>query len=175
MTRPSVEVRRRLLKLVEKYPGLHLRELARLAETSEALAGYHLDGLVAAEVVFDTTEAGFRRFFAVRGKRVTQPDRDLMPLLRKEVPLAIVVALLEEGPLAHQRLVELVGMAKSTVSYHLALLERAGLVRQEAGGAYRLTQARRVERFVLRWEPSPDFLERFADVWARFYGSGPRK
>lgn len=172
MTQASVEFRRKMLQLVERYPGLHLRELARLAQTSEALASYHLEGLLAAELVLDISDKGFRRFYPLRGKQINAPDRELMPILRKPAPLTIAVALLERGPLTHQQVVELIGMAKSTVSYHLGQLVEAGIVTQLPEGSYRLAQPRRVERFVLRYEPPRDILERFSRVWESFYGRG---
>ena len=39
----EADLRRRILLIVEQYPGLHLREIQRRAGTSAMLAEYHLN------------------------------------------------------------------------------------------------------------------------------------
>lgn len=175
MTAETFDARKRLLRLIGEYPGLHLRELAREARLSEALAGYHLGHLVAAGHVVDRAEHGFRRFYPVKGPALSERDLQHLSLLRQPVPLQIVVRLAERSPATHQELTDMLGLAKSTVSYHLAKLQEAGVVAPAVRGAgFVLRDARHVERLLLRWEPPADLTERFQSMWRRFYAGHRR-
>lgn len=166
----SLPTRRRLLELVERYPGLHVRELARQAGMSEALALYHLQKLLEAELVKVETDQNYRRFYSTEGQGPTEEERELMAFLRREVPLQIVLHLLERQSASNQDLSDILGLAKSTVSYHLGGLQAVGLVtRVPEGEAYTLADSRRVARLLLRYQPPKDVASRFGDLWTRFY------
>lgn len=168
MAKDALGIRKRLVQLVEKFPGLHLREIARQAEMSEALALYHLDQLEEAGVVESRTEEQFRRFFPAEAPSVEEEDRDLMALLRQRVPLQIALYMLDVGKATHGDITKELQLAKSTVSYHLDKLANADFVLQEEG-KFRLREPRRVERLLLRWEPPQSLTDRFTTLWTRFY------
>ena len=176
MTAPSLEIRRRLLRLVSTYPGLHLRELARQAELTESLTGYHLDALVGEGVVESAEGGGFRRFYAVAGAAPSAQDRELMGLLRHRVALQVSLILLDRGSATHLEITDALGLAKSTVSYHLARLVDSGLVvALPRGAGVSLRDPRRVERLLLRWEPPRDLVDRFASLCSTFYSRRRRR
>ena len=165
-----IATRRAILSLVERYPGLHVRELARQASTSEALALYHLDQLVEAELVEAIEDGNYRRFYPRKGGAPLEEDRELMAWLRRRVPLQIALLLLERGSASHQQLTEALGLAKSTVSYHLAALEKSGFLQRDAHDLFTLQNPRKVARLLTRWEPPQDSVSRFGALWDRFYG-----
>lgn len=169
MPEESFDVKVRLVRLVERYPGLHLRELAREADVSEALAGYHLDRLEDDDHIESRTEEGFRRFYPLEAPGPTEEERELLAILRRQTPLEIVVYLIEEGPSSHAEITRQVDLAKSTVSYHLSNLQEAGLVERGDDDRFGLVDARRIERILLRWEPPQDLTDKFAELWRRFY------
>lgn len=170
MTSSSLNLRRELLRLVTAFPGLHLRELARQAGLSESLAAYHLDALQAEGAVKARTEGNFRRFYPLGAPAPNEADRELMGVLRQAVPLQIAVVLLETPGVTHAVLTEALGLAKSTVSYHLVKLQEADVVVRAAHGpGFTLREPRRVERLLLRWEPPKGLVGRFAELWTTFY------
>jgi predicted transcriptional regulator len=169
----NVPPRQRLLQLIEQYPGLHTRELARRVRMSEALAAYHLNALVSEQVVEVTEDGMFRRHY-LRGQRVTQDDRVWMALLRRPVALHITLYILQNGSATHMAITEELGLAKSTMSYHLSALVQAGFLRREQD-QFVLEDRERVERILNRWAPTPDLADRFADVFGRFYRRGRKK
>lgn len=169
MAKDALRLRKRLVRLVEEFPGLHLREIARQAEMSEALALYHLDQLEDAGVVESRTEEQFRRFFPSAGPGIEEADRDLMALLRQRVPLQVALLLLDKGEATHGDITKELDLAKSTVSYHLDKLNKAEFVTTTEGGTFRLEEPRRVERLLLRWEPPRSLTDRFTTLWTRFY------
>lgn len=169
MPSESFDIKKRLMRLVEEYPGLHLRELARQADISEALAGYHLDRLVEEDHVESRTEKGFRRFYPAGAPAPTEDEQEMLSMLRRATPLEIVVYLLEEGPSSHREITDQLDLAKSTVSYHLDKLREAGIVVQDDEGLYMLDDPRGIERLLIRWEPPTGLTDQFADLWERFY------
>lgn len=166
--RSALKIRQRLKRLIEAYPGLHLRELARQAELTEALAGYHLDQMVEAGLVLSENEGGFRCFHPAQPQAMDAADRSLLSLLRQEIPFRVALLLLESQSASHGELVEGLGLTKQNTSYHLGNLVRVGLVDQAKGQGYRLREPARVERLLLAWEP-PQSLHRFGRLWRSLY------
>jgi predicted transcriptional regulator len=135
---------------------------------SEALALYHLDQLVQAELIEAIEDGNYRRFYPLKGAPVEE-DRDLMGWLRRRVPLQIALILLERPTLSHQELTEALQLAKSTVSYHVTILERAGFLQRGPNDSIALQNPRKVARLLTRWEPPQDAVSRFGALWSRFY------
>lgn len=165
-------VRQRVYDAVRRFPGIHLREIERQLGESAALVAYHLEKLVAEAFVEVHEQGGYSRYFPTsKGKAASVSARDQvwLGLLREEVPLHIVLVLLDEGPQPHGTIVERVGVAKSTASYHLAKLAEAHVVERE-GRLIRLTDRERAYRLLLAYKPTPTMIEAFAELWENLYG-----
>lgn len=171
---PEPEVRKRVHDAVRRYPGIHLRGLERQLRVSAPLVQYHVRKLAEAGFVEAHEQGGYLRFYPTdkaRDVRVTAQDLPLVGLLREEVPLHVALLLLDRGPLSHGELVAAAGVAKSTLSYHLAKLAEAGVVEREPGSArVRLADRDRIYRLLLAYEPTPDLRDAFADLWGDLYG-----
>ena len=141
---------------------------------SAALVSYHLKRLVEEAFVEVHEQGGYARYYPTsKGKSasVTMADMPIVGLLREEVPPHVVLLLLDHGPLTHGELVERLGVAKSTTSYHLTKLAEAGIVeRVPASPKLRLAERDRIYRLLLAYTPTPDLLERVADLWNDLYG-----
>lgn len=168
------EVRKRVYDAVRRYPGIHVRGLERNLGISAPLAQYHLRRLEEAGFLESHDQGGYSRYYPTsKGKsaRVTKEDLPLVGVLREEVPLHVALLLLDHGPMTHTELVEQLGIAKSTVSYHLAKLAELGLVEREAKSQrVRLAQRDRVYRLLLAYDPTPDLRDAFAKLWEDLYG-----
>lgn len=171
---PAASVRQRVYDAVRRFPGIHLRELERQIGESAALCHYHVEKLIEEGFVDADEQGGYLRFFpTAKGKAasVTARDRVWLGLLRENVPLHIVLVLLDEGPLAHSEIVGKVGVAKSTTSYHLGKLADGGIVEREPGSKkLRLVDRERTYRLLLTYRPTPTLIEAFADLWQGLYG-----
>lgn len=169
---PSGAVRRRVYRLVLQYPGVHLRGVEQQLGISSALASYHLHELEKGGWVRGYEMEGYVRWFpGARSKeaRLGRRERKLLALLREEASLQVTLLLLDRGAMRHGDLVHHLGLAKSTVSYHLAKMERAGLVRHR-GEEVELADAELAESLLLRFEPTPDLIARFHRLWEDLYG-----
>jgi DNA-binding transcriptional ArsR family regulator len=60
-------------------------------------------------------------------------------------------------------------MGKSTLSFHLRRLEKAGLVENRDDG-YALRDPEAVGRLLSENQPTPDLLDRFSNLWDDLYG-----
>lgn len=171
---PPPDVRQRVYDVVRRFPGIHLREIERQTGVSAPLAQYHLRKLADEGFVELHEQGGYARFYpTAKGKSasVTALDMPLLGLLREEVPLHVVLLLLDRGPMTHTELVGELGVAKSTVSYHLAKLAEAEVVvRAGADGKLRLKDRERVYRLLLAYKPTPTLVDAFADLWEDLYG-----
>lgn len=168
------DMRQRIYDTVRRYPGIHLRGVERELGTSAALVQYHLKKLVEEKLVEALEQGGYARYYpTAKGKaaRVVPKDQPILGLLREEVPLHVVLLLLDKGALTHTQLVEELGIAKSTVSYHLAKLAEAGIIEREPGKpALRLVDRERIYRLLLAYRPTPGLIDTFADLWEDLYG-----
>lgn len=170
--KPSGEVRRRVYRHVLDYPGVHLRGVEQQLGISSALASYHLHELEKGGWLRSYGMAGYVRWFPgprSREAKLTLRERRLLGLMREEAAFQVTLVLLDRGAATHAQLVEALGLAKSTVSYHLAKMERAGLVKRREEEVV-LADPDLAESLLLRYEPTPDLLGRFRKVWEDLYG-----
>lgn len=167
-----LDMRRRLLEAVRRFPGLHLRELARQLDTSVALVSYHLENLLEAGLVRVEAEERYQRVFAVGDDWALRPeDRRWLAALRQPKALHVALHMLDvRGPVRHGDLVEALGIGKSTLTFHLKKLQAVGIVEKTPSQQFVLTDARRLERLLLEHEPTPDLLGRFERLWLSLYG-----
>lgn len=146
MTDPLHE---RIEHAVRGNPGVHFRALGRVVgvESSGQLR-HHLDRLLRDKRILETQEGRFKRYFSA------QYNADLIPhilVLCRPVPNAIVSALQAEGPMARTDLRRRLGVADSTLGYHLKRLLAHGDV-QRRGGLYH--SAVKVPLPSISWAPA---------------------
>lgn len=164
-------VPQRLLALVREYPGLHVRELARQLGTSVALVEYHLDALARQGQVKVRPDEVFHRVYPADAEDAPGArDRQALAVLRRKVPLQLVLHLLQAGPQRHTDLAAVAGVGKSTLSFHLKKMADAGLVARDAEGRVHVRDPSHVEGLLRRWKPTPDLRGAFEALWDDLYG-----
>jgi len=173
---PDAGMRRRILNLVQAYPGLHLREIARRIHTNPHLIEYHLAALERLDLVTTRQEGGYRRLFPVTGPRATllQQEQRWLSLLRQPVPLAVALHLLERESAQHRDLAQVVHVTKATLTHHLKSMENVGIITREppeTGRVFRLIDAPRVLALLRAFQPTPDLLSAYSDMWTEIFGS----
>ena len=78
----ELENRRTIYQLIEKYPGIHFRELYRKLKISMGSFEYHLQVLERSDLIYSQKEGGFTRYF-VKGK-LGEGDKELTTMLRND-------------------------------------------------------------------------------------------
>lgn len=149
LSRQGIEgARAEILDCVTRVPGNHLRGVERMTGLPLGQVLYHLDRLERMGVVVSGRDAGFRRYYLASD--VGRGEKKYLAALRHEVPRRLVLLLLERPGLAHKELQGLLGVAGSTLSFHLERLVASGaLTRQKVGASHVYAVA---EPAVARWD-----------------------
>ena len=160
------EGRARIKLLVSLQPGLHLRELQRQVGLSFSSTRYHVDKLAKEGEIDRVEDQGYSRIFPAGTE---SGDRLLLSFVRRKTDHKIISCLLREKGVSQQRLTNLTGLSKSTVSEHLATLLSLGVVSArgtEEGRIFELTNPTRISRIL---NGHPPLLKkatgRFIDLW----------
>lgn len=167
----ELEARRRLFQLIQDYPGLHEREAARQLGTSQALVHFHRAILEEHGLVRAERGDGFLRMYARTARTTpTADERRILGAMRNRTNLHVALVLLSLGrPAKHGELVEALGMGKSSVSFYLRKLESAGLVAKNDEGSFALIEPRKLHLVLTKYQPTPDLLEEFTQLWSNLY------
>lgn len=170
----SLEARRRVFQHVEAYPGLHLSEIARQCDLETNHAKYHLAYLEKHGLVSNRMEGALQVFFPRRegplGRQeaVAADDKSVLALLRQPVPLHAVLLLLDRGECSHGDLDAAIPVSRTTLHYHLAKLERAGVLDSRKDGKerrYRLKEPERLLGLLVRYRPPDKLVAGFLQTW----------
>jgi DNA-binding MarR family transcriptional regulator len=178
MTDRTPPTQSRVLACIRRYPGIHLRAIERELALSSALVHYHVKQLEGRGAIVSAPVGGYLRFYPKEVEEspdVTQGEMDLIAYLREEVPLHVILILLERGPVPQSTLAEDLDLAKSTVSYHVDKMAARDLLEREtrSGGerVIRVKEPARLRRLLETYAPTKDLHEKFRDLWDDFYGA----
>lgn len=161
----DLEIRRSIYDLIAKNPGLHARKIAESLSMSGQLTDYHLLYMERNEVLTSIKEGGYRRYY-IRGKLGVK-DRHRIAILRHETPLKIVLYLLKHPKAQHKELLEVLSVAKSTITYHLKKLSRAGIIIEENVGNekyYWVENEQEISDLLIRFKPYSR-MKSMEDTW----------
>jgi len=88
--------RRKIYNFILEYPGLHLRELSRRTNIPLGVLRHHLNFLKKQGLVIKKTDRRYVRYYVTQ--KVGKKDKEIINLLRQEVPRRIILLLLSPGP-----------------------------------------------------------------------------
>lgn len=127
------ETRRRVFRLIEDEPGLHLRELERRSGVPLSTLRHHLRYLEEHGLVDAEDDRNLTRYFA---RTLVEPrDRDALAALRQEALRRVLLFVLAKGGQAtHKEISEGIGAPPSTLAVYLAQLVKRGLLARRSLG-----------------------------------------
>ncbi len=166
-----------LLSFIQRYPGVHLREIRRRLGIPIGTLDYHLYRLGKRGLISVRLQGGYKVCFPEtligEGPPIPEPEKVLIGLLRHEMPRAILLHLYLEGPASPAALGAAVHASGSNLSYFLKRLEAAGAIHREGTSGHRvirLLDPKRVHEILLRYSPLPDTpVDRFLRFWAELH------
>lgn len=127
----SLASRKRIYEHVEAHGGAHLREIGRKCAVPLGTALYHLDRLESEGLISVRRDGRYKRYFAANG--LGRREKDLLSAFRHAVPRRIGAALLERPALTQRELCAIIGVSRSTLSFHVnSLIDREILRREPA-------------------------------------------
>ncbi len=160
----ELETRRKIYDLVNDQPGIHLSKIADRLEMNVSLAEYHLRFMVKHDLIRTVKKGGYKRYFPEK-ERVK--DKEKLIELRKEIPLRIVLFLLENERATHKEIAEELDLAPSTLSYHLKNLTEEDILESKSYGkekGYAVKDRKEIVQLLVKYKPH-EVLDGFADIW----------
>lgn len=147
------DTRERIATHVRNHPGVHFSELAAALDLANGQVQYHTRRLLSDDDLVRETVAGRTHFFL---PGYDAADREAIALVHRET-VRDVVRHLCAGASSPDATAAAVGIARSTLQYHVGNLRAADLVEKEHdGGRVRLTltDSERAARLLDTVEPS---------------------
>jgi predicted transcriptional regulator len=162
----SKETRDRIFNLIAQNPGLHLSKIAELLKMSKPLAEYHLQRMEKEEKITVLKETGYNRYY-IYSEEIEPKDKKIFSLLRKDIPLKIVLFLANHKNARHKEILKFLNIAPSTLSYHLDNLIKQGIVCVQRYGdekGYTLKNEKELLAFVLKYRLHI-VVDGFKELW----------
>src|SRR5690348_9073267 len=128
----DLDARKRIVNFVQENPGMHLRAMAEQLAMPVSTLEYHCYQLTRHGRLATREDGGFKAFYPADG--MDRRDKDILYLVRHDVPRRICTHLVLTPGANPKDLKHVVGLSGPTLSFHLAKLKRAGLVREEPDG-----------------------------------------
>jgi len=159
----SVDPRDKIHDLIAKNPGIRYKELTRLAATSNGVLTYHLRVLEKLKLIKVERQSNNRvtRYFIAD---IPKGDSDIIGYFRNGVTRKIILFVLRNEFCTFNEIVDDIGKAPSTVSWHIKRLKEAGILRIIHGEErllYRLMDEKIVSQILLKYEQS--FADKIVD------------
>lgn len=166
-----------LLSFVQRYPGVHLREIRRRLGIPIGTLDYHLYRMGKEGLITIQFQGGYKCCFPAVvpeiGGPIPEVDRKVLALLRLPAPRGIVLYLYLQGPTGPAELGATLGTTGSNLSYYLHKLEEASVVTREGQGnqrVVRLLDPKQVHRLLLQFPPLPETaVDRFLRFWSELH------
>ena len=157
------ETRRRIYRLIEDEPGLHLRELERRSGVALSTLRHHLRYLRKHGLVEVVEDKNVRRYFATN---LAEPlDRRALAVLRQESLRRVVLYVLARGGSAdYQDIMRKLQIPPSTLAVYLSQLTQKGVLARRSIGResrYDALDSERTIRLLHRYRAS--FLDTLVD------------
>ena len=151
---------------VTERPGVHFNEIGRALDIATGQTQYHLRRLIHDGVIDSRSLVGRTHYYPAG----FEPwEQRALALLRRETAREILLTLLETGTQSAPALTDEIGIARSTLSWHLSNLADADLIDTETVDSEVRVTARRPERLAdLARTVSPSLPNRFVDRFERF-------
>jgi predicted transcriptional regulator len=166
-----------LLSFVQRYPGVHLREIRRRLAMPIGTLDYHLYQLGKRGLIAIRFQGGYKCCYPERpvgeGPPIPENEKLLLAFLRQELPRSILLHLYLEGPTPPARLGEAIATTGPNLSYFLRKLEAAGILVREGLGKrriVRLLDPKRIHEILLHYPPLPESpVDRFVRFWSELH------
>jgi len=128
--------RARIEDRVASDPGIHFNELVRALDLAPGQVQHHVRRLLDADRVVRERLYGRTHYYP---PALDERERAALALCRRETARDALAALVVGGPQRPGDLADDLGVARSTLEYHLDRLVERGLVRKDRGDSGRVT------------------------------------
>lgn len=151
-----------ITECVERNPGIHFNELVRSVSLATGQVQYHMYRLMDDGELDGADLYGRTHYYPAE---YPEENRGAVALLRRETAREIVLHLVEKGESRPEGLADELGIARSTLEWHVGRLQEQGLVEKNHGGDGRvsLTAVDEERTAELLSDISPSLSDRLVD------------
>lgn len=163
----ELDSRRAIFKAIESNPGIHFRELKRKMDYSVGTLQYHVRYLKEARLIEE--EAGdYTRYYPRREFR--EVEKKVLDALRRKYTRRALIYLLTYPGSTHGDLVEALGKAPSTISWHLNKLKEEDLLDEKREGGktgYYVKEPDKLKALYITYSKSfvDKLVDNMVDLW----------
>lgn len=125
------DTRSEIYELIKTHPGMAPHEVVERLDVGWSTVTYHLDVLERTELVVAHKQGRYRRYFDRTTGRFANGRKQVVSVLQNETTARIAHAVRDHPGLVQRRLAEALGMAPSSIHWHVKRLVEAGLVEKE--------------------------------------------
>ena len=159
----SGDLQKDIYNYINENPGIRYKELTRLAAISNGVLTYHLGVLQKLNKIKVERQSNNRvtRYFIAD---ISKRDSNIIGYFRNGVTRKIILFILENEFCTFNEIVDDIGKAPSTISWHVKKLKEADILRIIHGEErllYRLTDRKIVSQLLLKYEQS--FTDKIVD------------
>lgn len=155
------EKRRKIFKVIETNPGIHLRELQRVLNIPLATLEYHLGYMARKKIIYSEVAGHCKRYYT---RPLDPEDRKILSVLRQKRMREIVLTILANKKVRYQSLLEHFKLPRSTLSFYLKhLVDNNILLKEKIGyeNLYTVQGEDRVAKVLTAYKSS--FLDTLVD------------
>lgn len=164
------ETRARIARQIRTEPGIHFNELVRSLDLAPGQVQYHLRKLLSDVQFTERRLRGRTHYFPAE---YDEWEQGALAALHRETAADVVAVLLERGPTRPAAVAEALGIARSTLEWHLDHLVERDVVakRRDDRGRVTLLLARPAETVRLLEASRPSVPGRLVDRFERLVDS----
>jgi len=161
------EIRDRVYYLISENPGLHLSKLAELMDIRISLVEYHLKYLEKKNKIVAVKEGSYYKRYYTKDSEVGLEDKKTIQLLRKELPLKIVIFLLDNPSSMYKEIQNHLGISAPLLTYHLNKLVDHGIINPPSyfSKEYSLVNKKEITNILKKYRMNA-LINGFKDIWA---------
>ena len=164
----ELETRKKIYNLIKENPGINLSQISEILDLSSQLIDYHLNYLSNHGLITFEVKAGYKRCY-IKGS-IGHEEKQVLSLLRQEIPLKIVLYLLKYPYSRHRDILKFINVSSPRFSYHLKKLIKNNVIELVSVGrkkGYVVKNEREIVRLIIEFKPS-NVYKMIRDTWVDF-------
>ena len=115
-----------IYQFIDENPGVHVREIARKLDISRGSVRHHIKQLKKYDLIEERFDYNYKRIYPKN--KISSIEKDLLKLLRQEVPRRIFIYLLFSISFSQKELSQEMELSPNTINFHLQKLLKIGVI-----------------------------------------------
>jgi len=162
-----LDIRKRIYLAIEKFPGIHFRELQRKVGIASGNIEYHLDYLRKADLIKAEKINTNKRFYLLG---LNDYERKILGILRQKNFRKIILKILYEKQVTHKTVVDYLQISPSSVTWYLNQLIDRGILEAYKKGRekfYQLKEQDELIKVIIAYKESfvDKLVDKFVEAW----------